>query len=324
MKKTSLHGAIAALLGISAMAGYSSQASAFGSTNLGTFTGTTLSLNTTTPFRAFADYEAGKGALGYNQGWIHTAKFLRLTVGTAADIASGATFDVQLTMTGRGPLTATGAINNPSFAVWTAGQGSINTGDASGVGHGWNPTRGYGETATDINGDTTTTLTNYFFVAAGVLPGHDGWVGYVNSGPSYTIGQNLDPLGNQPQTANGVPVLDPVAHGGLNTSSPWLTNPGASSTGYTDNFYRDGYNGPMVGSTYDYAMMTLYGLKAGNYLIGTGGSCPDQLHETFAGACGLGNQFTFTVSTAAPVPLPGAVWLFGSALAGLIGLKRRG
>lgn len=326
MYKSSLTSAIALVLGVTAMAGYSSQANAFGSANLGTYTGSAISLDTATPFKAFADYGAGEYPNGYNQGWIHTAKFLRLTVGSAADIANGATYDVQLKMTGRGPLTPTGAINNPSFAVWSAGANPINTGDATGVGHGWNPSRGFGETAIDVNGDEATIYTNYFFVVAGITTGHDGWVGYVNSGPEYTLSQSIDPLGGQAQTSTGAAVHDSISHGALNTSSlTSLTNPGASSTSYTNNFYRSEPNGNMVGSEYDYAMMTLYGLKAGNYLIGTGGSCPDFGSDSeSAAACGSGNLYTFEVSQApAAVPVPGAVWLFGSAMASLVGVSRR-
>ena len=330
MKKGSLSTAIAMVLGVSAMAGYSSQASAFGSTNIGTYTGATISSDQTTPFKAFSDYTTGTVTASHNQGWVHTAKFLRLTIGSAADIANGATYDVQLKMTGRGNLNAgtpgPAAINNPSFAVWSAGANTINTGAATGVGHGWNPSRGYGESAVDVNGGVTTSLTNYFFVAAGITSGHDGWVGYVNSGPEYTLVQNIDPLGSQPQSSSGVRMQDSITHGALNTTSlTALTNPGASNTSYTNNFYRDGANGPMVGSTYDYALMNLYGLKAGNYLIATGGSCPDFATDAAASAgCGTGNAYTFSVSQApAAVPVPGAVWLFGSALVGLVGVNRR-
>jgi hypothetical protein len=47
--------------------------------------------------------------------------------------------------------------------------------------------------------------------------------------------------------------------------------------------------------------MTLYGLKAGNYMIATGGSCPYLNHNT---ACGLGVRYTFTVSPAPPLNTP--------------------
>lgn len=330
MKKGSLSTAIAMVLGVSAMAGYSSQASAYASTSIGTYTGATISSDQITPYKAFSDYLTGNQYGSYNQGWVHTAKFLRLTVGSAADIANGATYDVQLKMTGRGNLAASGAapvaINNPSFAVWSAGSNAINTAAVSGQGHGWNPSRGYGESTVDVNGNPTTSLTNYFFVAAGIAQGHDGWVGYVNSGPEYTLVQSFDPLSGQAQSSSGANIHDSITHGALNTTSlTALTNPGVSNTEYTNNFYRSAPNGAMVGSTYDYALMNLYGLKAGNYLIATGGSCPNNASDSSAAAaCGSGNAYTFTVSQApAAVPVPGAVWLFGSALVGLLGVNRR-
>lgn len=324
MKKNKLHRAVLAALGVSAMAAYSSQASAFGSIDIGTFTGSTISVDSTTPFKAFSDYKAK------NQGWMHTARFFTLTIGDASEMASGKTYDVQLKMTGRGTLNlgdaTAAAINNPSFAVWTAGTGAINTGQATSIGHGWNPTRGVQEIATDVNGDSTTVWTNETLGVAGILDGHQGWIGYVNSGPAYTLINQLDPLNGSYQTDTGAAVLDSVSNGGLNTSSlSWLTNPGASSTSFSNNYYRNGDNGPTVGSVPDFAMMILSGLKAGNYLIGLGGSCPGYPSDSAAAAaCGKGSQFTFEVSAApAAVPVPGAVWLFGSAMIGLLGIGRR-
>lgn len=327
MKKGSLSTAIAMVLGVSAMAGYSGQASAFASTSLGTYTGALISLDTATPSKAFSDYLTGNVNGSYNQGWVHTAKFLRLTVGSAADIASGATYDVQLKMTGRGALTPSGAINNPSFAVWSAGINTINTAAVSGQGHGWNPSRGYNEAATDVNGNPTISLSNKFFVSAGVQTGHAGWVGYVNSGPEYTLVQYKDPLSSAKlQTSTGTVMNDAISHGALNTTSlTALTNPGASNTSYTNNYYKDPSSSAMIGTEYDYALMNLYGLKAGNYLIATGGSCPNNVSDAAASAaCGTGTLYTFQVSQApAIVPVPGAVWLFGTAMAGLVGVSRR-
>ena len=321
MKKNNLHKAILAALSVSAMAAYSTQANAFNSTNIGTFTGATISEDSTTPFKAFSDYGAK------NQGWVHTAKFFTLTVGDATAIATGTTYDVQLKMMGRGDLnlsnTALAAINNPSFAVWTAGTGTINTGSVAGQGHGWNPTRGIDEVGVDVNGNSGEIWTNSMLGSAGVLSGHEGLIGYVNSGPTYTLINSFDPLGGQAQTETGAEVHDAVSNGALNTTSlTWLTDPGASSTSFTNNYYRDSTTGNTVGTAPDYAMMLLSGLKAGNYLIALGGSCPDLEGTAATAGCGNGNQFTFEVS-AAPVPVPGAVWLFGSAMAGLVGISRR-
>ncbi|MCD2452529.1 VPLPA-CTERM sorting domain-containing protein [Methylicorpusculum oleiharenae] len=316
-KKQKLRKAVIAALGLSVMAGFSTQASAYNSFSLGTYTGTDISLNHTTPFKAFSDYEA------QNQGWVHTARFLTLTVGSAQDITDGKTYDVQLQMTGRGNLGVSGsvAIDNPSFAIWTAGANSIDTGSVVGIGHAWNPTRGPNEVALDSTGNPATVLTNEVIRAAGVLDGHDGWIGYVNSGPAYTLINSTEPLAGGNQTNTGNPVTDSVSNGALNTTSlSWLTNPSASSTSFTNDYYRNG--NAMAGVTSDYAMMLLYGLKAGNYLIATGGSCPTNV--TPAAVCGTGQQFTFDVSAApAMVPVPAAVWFFGTALLGLVGLGRR-
>lgn len=328
MKKISLQQAILAVIGVSALTAYSSQASAIGgstSADLGVFTGSTISLDSSAPFKSFSDYGA------QNQGWVHTAPIFTLQVGDANDIANGTLFNVQLKMTGRGTLnlnnSGAAAMNNPSFAVWTAGAGAIDT-SVSFFGHGWNPTRGINETGVDVSGNATTIWTNEMLGAAGVLDGHEGFIGYVNSGPNYTLINHFDPLGGQPQTESGEEVLDVVGNGALNTTSlTWLTNPGGSSTSFIDNYYRDysnGNNGATVGTEPDYALMLLSGLKAGNYLIALGGSCPDFTSGPAAtAACGNGSQFNFEVSAPAAVPVPGAVWLFGSAMAGLAGMSRR-
>ncbi len=56
-------------------------------------------------------------------------------------------------------------------------------------------------------------------------------------------------------------------------------------------------------------------LAAGNYSLWIGGN------GTIASP--VGSQSYIANITASPVPVPGAIWLFGSALAGFIGLRRR-
>jgi len=93
-----------------------------------------------------------------------------------------------------------------------------------------------------------------------------------------------------------------------------------------------------VGSAYDGAAQTIGGkliagadgvadnsvallfphLTAGNYIVFVGGA--NYASQTNTAARGIGATFTLTPSA---VPVPGAVWLFGSALAGFIGMKRR-
>lgn len=257
---------------------------------LGVYTGQPLSNALTTPYKAFSDYETA------NQGWTHSAKFLTLTVGSEQDIAAGKTYDVTLTMTGRGALgsTAASAIDNPAFALWTAGTGTISPDLAYGQ-HGWNPTRGPNEDAVNVDGTPDQLNINDNFRGIGVLNGRAGWIGYVNAGPAYTLINQKDPLTGASQTTSGKSVLDAVSHGAVNTTSKtWLTKPEASSTTYTSEYFLQGAN--MVGAAADSATMTLYGLKAGNYLIATGGSCPTNPEP--AVVCGKGTQYTFTVQPA--------------------------
>lgn len=260
-------------------------------TDMGMYHGNLLAITSLTPFKAFADY----GAL--NQGWTHSAQFLTLTIGTDQDITNGKTFDVQLTMAGQGNLANVGAaaIDNPAFALWTAGTGKLSPSLAFGQ-HGWNPTRGPNETGINIDGAVDRLNTNETFRRVGVLDGHMGWIGYVNAGPTYTLENRVDPLAGDSQTVSGKSVFDTVSHGELNTSSKtWLTNPEASSTAFTANYTLRGET--MTGTVPDASSMTLYGLKAGHYLIATGGSCATT--PTPKTLCGIGTQFTFTVQ---PIP----------------------
>ncbi len=62
-----------------------------------------------------------------------------------------------------------------------------------------------------------------------------------------------------------------------------------------------------------FASFTFTGLSAGNYSLFVGGNATTSV--------GAGGKYTVSLSSS-PVPLPGAVWLFGSALTGLIATKR--
>lgn len=292
-----LYNAIVLAIGTSPLLLASIPTFALDYSSVGTYTGTALSNNYTAPFKSFADYIDKPS--GHNQGWMHTSKFFTLTVGSDQDIAAGKTYDIQLIMTGQGALgnSQKFAIDNPAFALWTSGVSVLNGGPATGVQHGWNPTRGPNEPGININGESDNLNINENFRLAGVLDGHVGWIGYVNAGSVYTLTNDADPLNFSPQTASGKIVLDNVSHGGLNTfNKAWLTNPDASGTAYTNNYYLQ--DGRMVGSSPDAASMTLYGLKSGHYLIATGGSCPTSLQPTTV--CGQGQQFTFSIQPAPP------------------------
>lgn len=284
MKK--LEKAIRLSLGLAAIATLPSQAMAFGGSgfNIGTFTGSTLTTGVqSAPFKSWTDYGAN------NLGWVHSVAFATLQVGSASDIINNTTYNVTLTMTGAGTngVATSNTLDNPAFTVWTGGTSPVNIG-AHGF-HEFNQLRGPA-------GPGETKTTNNTLTSGGVIAGSDGWVGYANAGFVVT-------------NSDG----DTVDHGGFNPSSPWLTNPGASSWSFSQ------ANQNNATSALDYASLTLMGLKSGYYMLALGGSCGD---PNPASNCGTGQNFTFSVATA-PVPVPGAAWLFGGALVSLIGARKR-
>ena len=197
---------------------------------------------------------------------MHTADWFRVQVGSASEISSGATYNVQFQLSPRGttqPMTAGG------FSIWTSGTAPLV--DGSGF-HEYNQVRG--------PNDGGVTTNNALASPGNIVGGHDGWVGYAQNGLSFVNGDG-----------------DSVPNGGAwNTSSPYLSGGSASANSSA-------------------ATLNLFGLKAGYYLIGLSGVCPDN-NAGCISTSPTARDFTFTVSTT-PVPVPAAVWLFGSALAGM-------
>lgn len=158
---------------------------------------------------------------------------------------------------------------------------------------------------------------------------------------------------------NAVTVQSPLAYGystggnnntmGFNqVAAPSTTNNGKFLTaggvngivGYSNSGFSGWYNGngDLVGSGsagassgtnangYNWTDLTV-NLAAGSYIMAIGGSCVNLLNcgpvtsinaTTGVKAWGTGwHELTVTA-----VPVPGAVWLFGSALAGFVGLRR--
>ena len=215
MKKNKLRKVMASLLGIAALSTVSAQSHAFDynpSVSLGTFTGSTITWNDATPYKSWSDYGAG-----VNFGWTHSADWYQLQVGSAADIAAGNTYNVQLSLTGTG---TSQPLNTGGFSIWTSGSTPMVDGTG---GHEYNQVRGPHDGAG---------TTNDFMGADGggnIVNGHDGWVGYSQNGLSFT---NEDG--------------DSVAHGGaVNGSSPYLTGGSASvssgNTSLTLNGLKSGY-----------------------------------------------------------------------------------
>jgi hypothetical protein len=287
MNNLKLRKAILAAMGLAALSAVSTQVQAFGGEtyNIGTFTGTTInSTGHASPFKSWTDYGAA------NQGWVHTAGWATLQIGSAADIINGLTYNVKLTMTGAGNTSGkatTSTLDNPAFSIWTGGTTPT---DTAGSGfHNYNQVRG-------PSGIGELNPVNDALTSGGVLTGSNGWIGYANAG---FVVANAD--GN---TLN---------HGGVNNSNPWLANPGASSWSYSQ------LNQKNSSTALDFASLDLMGLKSGYYLLSLGGSCGSPNPTT---SCGTGQNYSFNVSPSA-VPLPAAVWLFGTALMGFLGLQKR-
>jgi hypothetical protein len=98
-------------------------------------------------------------------------------------------------------------------------------------------------------------------------------------------------------------------HGSWNVALPAVPVNPRGTTGLT---YVGQASSSVGGGTATY---TFNNLAAGNYSLWIGGA---GVGTTTTG----GQTYVATLATA-PVPVPGAVWLFGSAMAGLIGFGRR-
>ena len=308
-----LQKAVLAALGISAALAYSSQAAAAPSSpNLPILTaGITDTVTGNAPVRAWADY-----GTNYNYGWTHTAAFRIFQVGDAADLLAGTRFDVSVNL--KADTSSATPMNSPAFSIWTSGTTPLVVGsaDGAGYGHAWSQVRGSvdGGVATYPGGPSSATLGSNGWMGAGgggnILDGHNGWIGYANAGYSFINGDGDYIQGQFAGSTNptnigqyGGGASDPLngtAITNVNSSSPWVN--GGSATLSTGE-----------------ALLNLSGLKAGYYLIGYAGSCPDV--DANGQGCGTAGAKAYNLTIAA-VPVPGAVWLFGTAMAGFLGLRR--
>ncbi|MEQ1680575.1 MAG: VPLPA-CTERM sorting domain-containing protein [Nitrospira sp.] len=118
------------------------------------------------------------------------------------------------------------------------------------------------------------------------------------------ITNDADPTGTSPSVFtylghayDGNNVTLPVANSPLYDNNPYLVSGG------------DGVADGVVSRTFQ-------NLHPGNYIAFVGGV--NYNSQTNQAARGIGGTLTIT-----PVPVPAAVWLFGSGLAGLVGVMRR-
>ncbi|MDP3330458.1 MAG: VPLPA-CTERM sorting domain-containing protein [Methylococcaceae bacterium] len=242
-------------------------------------------------------------------GWMHNVDWVQVNVtdtGTYKikseilgfrNVAGSANSSNATTTTTYTPMVQDKSIH-PAFSIWSlAGNTFTSTGSSnnpttvqSPLAYGYttggnNNTMGFNQVAAP-NGTN-----NASFLTAG---GVNGFVGYSNSGTSGWYNGNGDLVG--------------------------AGSPGASSGTNADGFL--------------WTDLTL-NLSAGSYLLAIGGSCVDLVNcgpyqtktvttlatgaQVVSKAYGTGwHELTVTA-----VPVPGAVWLFGSALAGFAGMRRR-
>lgn len=317
-----LNKAILITLGVTAMTAYSSQASAISPPTLPVLTaGQTDVATGNAPRRAWSDYGTSQ-----NYGWTHTAQFRIFQVGSAADISAGTRFDVNVDLRQNGGATP---MNFPGFSIWTSGTAPLVSGaaDGAGYGHTWSQVRGpfdggvagYTYLTAEANPDLTQGSNGWLGAGGGgnVISGHDGWIGYANAGYSFTNGDgdriqgllagstNPDNVG-QYGGGSGDP-LNGSALANVNAYSPYVIG-GAATLSSGD------------------AFLALQGLKAGYYLIGYAGACPDNNANGQNCALAGGQAYSLTISNTgvSAVPVPSAVWLFGSALLGIGALRRKG
>ncbi|MEI6336745.1 MAG: hypothetical protein WCS87_19485 [Methylococcaceae bacterium] len=316
-KKTNiLRKAVLAAMGISAALAYSGQAAAIAPASLPVLTaGSVDTVSGNAPKRAWSDYGTNK-----NYGWTHTAQFRIFQVGNAADLLAGTRFNVNVDLKGN-PLAAT-PMNSPAFTIWTSGATPLVTGAASGgYGHSWSQVRGgnldggVADNPCGLGGDCTLGSNGWLGTGGGgnILDGHDGWIGYANAGYSFTNGDGDKIQGLLAGASNPTNIgqygggagdpLNGLTFNNVNGSSPYVN--GGSATLTTGD-----------------ALLNLTGLKAGYYLIGWGGACADNNANGQGCATASGQAYNLNISASA-VPVPGAVWLFGSALAGFTAFGRR-
>lgn len=283
---------IAMLLTGAAITGISTQASAVSTTQLGSLSANGV-INQTGQMavKNWADI-----AVGF--GWMHTTKWIEFSVAPSAaagtvninltDVSKAySTVSVNSTTGNTTIMTSNGNTSHPAFSLFSVGAGGFNESAAvasanfPGTGVGWDQV------------DVSASKQGAFLLAGGV----NGFVGYANSGTTFTNGAG-----------------DAVGHGSA-----------GSSYGTTGG--------------HDWAQLGV-SLAAGNYLLAIGNSCftlancgnevtkrvvLDSSYNLVSNTPNPANawnnaDYKLTISS---VPVPGAVWLFGSALAGAIGLRRR-
>lgn len=142
-----------------------------------------------------------------------------------------------------------------------------------------------------------------------LAPGFSVWSGWGNGGSRHGAYAN-----------NG--AINAFANNPLGSGSGVVVIPGTTTTGCNGGGAACAYNAVLgSSSSISTATLTLNNLAAGDYIIFLGG------YLGTAGPAQANNHVAYTASISATsvsaVPVPAAVWLFGSSLVGLLGFNRK-
>gem|GEM_PF-2130102 len=348
-KQVILRRSIASALGIAGMAVYSSQAAAISPPSLPVLTAgavatvesasgdpaaSSVAATNIVPNRAWSDYGPD-----YNYGWTYIAQYRIFQVGGEADIAAGTRFDLTVDLQAKAGVVTyrrgsaqpnpVEPMNYPAFSIWTSGSDPLVFGQPNGLGYGhsWNQVRGgYGDggNADDpcgVGGDCALGSNGWLGSGGGgnIVDGHDGWIGYANAGYSFTNGDGDKIQGLYAGAGNPDNLGEYGGGAGDPLNGRTVTNVNANSP-----YVESGQATLRFGE----AILNLTGLKAGYYLIGYAGVCPDSNANGQQCDLATGNAYKLTITNngLTTVPVPGAVWLFGSVIAGIsiVGRRRAG
>jgi hypothetical protein len=297
MNKT-LRKSILAALGTTSLAGFSPHAMAIAPPSIGTFTGTELTFNNTAPYKSWSDYGTNQ-----NYGWTHTANFVTVQIGSDADIAAGKVLDVNVDLQRSG---TSAPMDYPGFSIWTSGPAPLAGGAANGgsYGHKWNQARGprdggIGDEPCTDGGDCALGSNGWMGADGGgnIVAGHDGWVGYANAGYAFTNGDG-DKVQGLLAGATNPSNVGQYGDGGTGSVGGPAAGAALPNVNNASPYVRGGFATLAAGD----AKLTLYGLKAGYYLLGIGGVCPDE--DQNGQNCGVppaipSKQFTLSLGSPA-------------------------
>ncbi len=191
---------------------------------------------------------------------------------------------------------------------------------AFGANLGWNHTSSYHDLI--VSGGTgTVSITDSETATTDALPGFTVWHKIDGAATGHIDGSHQYDQVTGPTTGGNTNDF-------LTGSVDYLVgygNAGATFTNADGNAVGHGGIGASVSGSYTYGTdsnglayvtLTLTGLAPGDYYILDGGS-------DYNNTSGKTTGHNLLTATASAVPVPSAVWLFGSAIAGLVGYSRR-